>query len=501
MSIKNKILVTAAAGLALGVSSCKKYLDVNTNPNVAQQGTVATVLPAAQLYLGSAIGTEMQINGAIWAQQWTQAPGGKQYQLLEQFAPKQDFYDASWKNLYAAGQNFYQVYNMADSQHKSSYKAISMLMRAYAFQAVTDGWGDVPFSEALRGSNSKTYALDPHYDAQRTVYMGILGMIDSASGLISTADPSHPGVDDIIYGGDMSKWQKFANTLKLRVLTRMSGIDPLYARPRIDTMFRRNMPFIGEGDDAVINYGTGMAGSHPLYAELSASPAHGMSQLAASKTVVDEMNDNNDPRAAVFFTSLPGYGVAGVKQGEYDIETPSNTYSMPSRYVGAAAGNAPVVLLSSWESYFLQAEAFARGITTGDDMDAFFKGIHASFNFYGNALVATGATTASSAYTSYVTGVSPAPAGYWATYPSGGTAEEKVRHIITQKYFAMAGNQGFEAWTEWRRTGYPDFLIDPRNSLIGTEKPARFLYPASEHNNANYPGLVPVTTHVWWDKL
>lgn len=500
MSIKKKILVTAAAGLALGISSCKKYLDVNTDPNIAHQGTVATLLPAAELYVGSAMGTDMQVNGAIWSQFWTTAPGSKLYQSLDQYAPTQDFYNSSWKNLYAGAENFYQLYNLADSQHKTSYKAISLLMRAYTFQAITDAWGDVPFGEALRGTDAKAYVLNPHYDAQRNVYLGILSYIDSASNMMKVADPAHPGADDIIYGGDMSKWQKFANTLKLRVLTRMSGIDPLYANPRIDTIFRRNLPLIGEGDEAVINYGSAATNNHPLYAELTGSGAN-TSLLAGSKTVIDSMNSNNDPRAMVFFTVLPGVGVEGVKQGEYDIETPANTYSLPSQYVGAASGRAPVVLLSSWESYFLQAEAFARGITTGDDAQAFYNGIHASFAFYGNALMAQGSTSASAAYAAYIGGIAPSPAGYWAQYPAGGTQADKVRHIVTQKWFAMAGNQGFEAWSEWRRTGYPDFLVHPRNSHIGTSFPLRFLYPTAEKGNSNFPGLVDVTVPVWWDNF
>ncbi|HNB82789.1 MAG TPA: SusD/RagB family nutrient-binding outer membrane lipoprotein, partial [Chitinophagaceae bacterium] len=85
-------------------------------------------------------------------------------------------------------------------------------------------------------------------------------------------------------------------------------------------------------------------------------------------------------------------------------------------------------------------------------------------------------------------------------YPVGGTMEEKIRHIITQKWFAMCGNQGFEAWTEQRRTGYPDFFVQSVNSLIGAKKPARFLYPTEEINlNANFPGLKTVDTRVWWD--
>ncbi len=509
MSINKKFIVTAVAGLALGVSSCKKYLDVNADPNIAPRATATTLLPAAQLLIGSAVGVDLEVNGSIWSQFWTQSPDGKQYQALDQYEPRNEFYNSSWKNLYAGAENFYQLYNLADSQHKSQYKAISLLMRAYAFQALADGWGDVPFKEALKGQYPDGNVANPKYDSQKVVYRGILGYIDSASKLINLADAAAPGSDDLIYGGDMSKWRKFANTLKLRVLMRMSGIDPLYAQPRIDTLFRTNAPFIGEGDEAKIAYGSGAGNNNPLYSELTSLQMSGVQQLAGSKTCIDSMNSNNDYRGKVFYHSVTGMGLIGITQSEYDIALPGGSYSIPNVYVGAdagsvASGRAPVILLSSWESFFLQAEAIARGMTAGDDAVMFFNGIHASFNYYGNALVAEGYTSASAAYTTYITGdlVASIPAGYWTQYPASGTSAERVRYIITQKWFAMCGNQGFEAWTEWRRTGYPDFLVHPRNSHIGAAFPLRLIYPASEAaTNSQYPGQVPITSSVWWDNL
>jgi hypothetical protein len=236
----------------------------------------------------------------------------------------------------------------------------------------------------------------------------------------------------------------------------------------------------------------------------------GVQQLAGSKTCIDAMNANNDYRSKVFYTTVPSTGRTGVKQSEYDIALTTGSFSVPNVHVGgnaksATSGKAPVVLLSSWESFFLQAEAVARGLTTGgDDAQLFYNGIHASFSFWGNALVAEGYTSASAAYGIYVNGDAAAsiPAAYWAQYPAAGTPAEKIRHIITQKWFSMCGNQGFEAWTELRRTGYPDFLVTPRNSYIGAVSPKRFVYPASEAaSNSNYPGMVPVTSLVWWDKI
>ncbi len=196
-------------------------------------------------------------------------------------------------------------------------------------------------------------------------------------------------------------------------------------------------------------------------------------------------------------------------QSEYDIAQPGGSFSTPSGYVGAdatnpASGMAPVMLLSSWESYFLQAEAAARGIAgAGNDATLFYDGIQASFLYHSNALLAETGFDGITSYNLYITGVPPTtPPGAWAVYPTTGTLAERTKHIITQKWFAMCGIQGFEAWTEWRRTSYPDFFVNPRNSNIGASFPQRFLYPASEvSTNSKYPGMEPITTNVWWDVL
>src|ERR1035437_3505049 len=100
MLINRKIILTVAIGLALGASSCKKFMNVNTNPNVSQTVTVQTLLPAAELYIGSAVGVDLQIAGSIWAQYWTQTPVASQYVTLEQYAPGQNQFSTPWTNLY-----------------------------------------------------------------------------------------------------------------------------------------------------------------------------------------------------------------------------------------------------------------------------------------------------------------------------------------------------------------------------------------------------------------
>ncbi len=507
MLINKKLLFTITTGLILGIMSCKKYLNVNTNPNVSQAASVKTLLPAAELYLASGLGVDLQINGAFWAQYWTQAPTGTQYQPLDQYAPSHtistDYYANSWTNLYAAGENLRQLYILADTEHKKQYMAISLLLKAYTFQLLTDAWGDVPFKYALQGqftNDTNGGKISPKFDSQLVVYKGIIALIDSANAIIDPSDPAGAGADDIIYGGNMSKWQKFSNTLQLRVLLRMSNIDPIYAQTNITALYASSSAlFIGAGDDALINFGGTTGTVNPLYSE--ASGIGKQQNFAASFTIVDSMRSNYDTcRWKVFFEKGSAGNYAGIHQGDFNTTTVS--YSIPSFYVGgdvsnSTSGSAPVILMSATESYFLQAEAAALGYGTGVDSSLFYRAIQANFDFYNSQIFATSGINSTTAFNNYVSGTG---IGYWALYPVGGSVAQKIRFIITQKWFAMCGTQSFEAWTEWRRTGYPDFLQYSINSSIGAQFPKRFLYPIAESaTNPKFPGLAPITNKVWWD--
>lgn len=283
----------------------------------------------------------------------------------------------------------------------------------------------------------------------------------------------------------------------------MAYIDPAGTQKKINAFYTSNPVFIGEGDDAKISYGYNSANKSPLYAEFSSTALAGVQNLGGSKTCIDSMNSNNDYRENVFYEPGPG-----ITQSRYDISFPGGSYAIPNVYVAGdvqngLSANAPVNLLSSWESFFLQAEVAARkwGNAPGNDANFFYQGIKASFDYYGSAISATTGITADSAYRLYVNGDLSVPAapGHWAVYPVGAVQDTLIKFIITQKWFAMCGNQAFEAWTEWRRTGYPDFLVHPVNSRIGSNRPKRFLYPTSESTvNANFPGVKPLTNNVWW---
>jgi hypothetical protein len=215
--------------------------------------------------------------------------------------------------------------------------------------------------------------------------------------------------------------------------------------------------------------------------------------MVASETVTRFMTQNNDPRAAVFFipsTISSGIDtVIGLKQGAYRGNSLNDSISLPSPVVGAngqndKSANAPVKFISAAESNFLQAEAVARGwLNNGVSAQTLFTdGIMASFASYN--------VPGESAY------IAAAPAAQW---PAGTQAQ--IRAIIIQKWLAMTGNQGFEGFTEWRRTNYPDFFTTSAASTIGAGRmPERLIYPNSEvTRNANFPGIALIYTKVWWD--
>lgn len=486
MKLYSKIMLAVALAVLVPVSGCKKALDINQDPNRVTKVTADLLLPSIEVFIANTLGVNFQIYGGIWGQYWTQNPNSSQYREIERYQPTAPDFDRPWTNLYAgAGSDLRELEALAVANHQQQYQAIALLLRAYMFQMITDAWGDVPYTEALRGAPEDGGIVNPRYDPQAEVYNNIIALVDQGLSLIDVADPSAPGSDDLIFGGDMSMWEKFGNTLKLRMLLRLAYVDPGKAQAGIAAL--NGASFLDIGEDAQISYTA--SSPNPLYAEMVGNRR--TQNLVASSTAIDSMNSNDDPRIGVFYEPTSTGVYAGIKQGNFNTTVPAGSYSIPSTNVGGDAQNdasatAPVKLLTGYESKFLQAEAVARGWLGGSSsaQTLFEEGIFANFESWG---------LSDSAAMDYIAN------SYWGMYPSGGSLNAQIRHIITQKWFSMAGNQCFEAWTEWRRTGYPDFFIMSEEAIINSF-PVRFLYPDLEiTRNFNFPGTKAVTDRVWWD--
>lgn len=491
-----KIIYLFSVGLiATSLFSCKKYLDVNQNPNYPEDVSVAELLPAAQASIGQSYGNYFQILGGFWSQYWTQNPSSSQYRSYDQYQLDPADPDNAWIELYGGAlKDLDQIIKKSDTgSGNRNYRAIAMILQGYTYQLLTDNFGDIPFSEALRAEEGIT---SPKYDSQEQVYAGIIAMVREGRDLL-TDERAHPGSDDLIYGGDLEMWYRFANTLLLRCYMRLSEVNPTLAQQGIAAL--DGEIFIEEGMTAQITYHNTPGSYNPFYSEMVG--LNRTQNAVASETGMDALlnrvdtNGNPDPRIDAFYY-YNNTNYAALLQGFYSTTTPT-AYSLPGFYVGGVANppddesieitaSAPVKLLSSYESLFLQAEAAARGWLTGNAQELYERAIMTNFDEYGLL------NDFNDYVDYYLTDISP--------YPAGGSLQDQVEAIITEKWVAMNGNQNIEAWTEWRRTGYPDFFTVSVNTRIGNNFPQRVPYPEREiTTNLKFPGQKTTLDRVWWD--
>ena len=460
---------------------CKKFLNVNQDPNNLANAQPAQLLPTVQASIGVALGDDYYPYGNIWAQYFTQSAVASQYKTIDQYLQLNSDFNYAWNHLYQSAliNDQLMINNCIGNNTEIQFLAIGYVLKAYTLQLTTDGFGDIPLSEALQGAANK----NPAYDKQQNVYDSVFALCERGKALMDNTDPNNPGAADLIFQGDMDSWTAFANTLELRAYLRLTKIAPSVAQAGIAALYGSGAAFLSS--NAQITYSATGGNQNPFYIK---EVALGQTvNLVASQTVISQFVRNNDPRQFVLFDSL-GNGsdsITYLPQGSFA----QNTNFVASTPSALTAGNpqdpnsalAPVILISASESNFLQAEAVSRGWGTGSASALFTAGINASF--------ATDGIPDSAA--SYLLNAPD------AQFPAATSAQ--LQAIITQKYYAMCGSQGFEAWTEWRRTGFPTFFV-PSAASGGRPFPQRFLYPQSElTGNLNYPGTVTETTPVWWD--
>jgi hypothetical protein len=490
---RNIIKCAALAGMMVFFGGCKKeFLDVNQNPNNPADATVDLVLPTAMGYTAYTMGNQYQLIGGILSQYWTQGPTASQYLDYDKYIINAADQDRPWQQLYSGALNDLKfVETRAHAENKPYYEAVSLLMQAYIYQYLTDIYGDVPFSQALKGESENGGITSPIYDPQEKVYQGILGMVDHGLALLNENSDVVPGSDDLVYGGDLTLWWKFGNTLKLKILLRESDKSPSVAQAGITSLDTSGAEFLDAGEDAKINFSTTKFNTNPLYSAIQG--LNNVPNLIASATSIDYLTATNDPRIDVFYIPNASGVHVGMAQGHsHNLPNPAaespTKYSRPSPNVAGAT--APVILMSAAESKFLQAEAAARGwlTATGSDADLYAEGVHASFDYWG-----LNSDDADSLL-----------ANPDVAYPASGSLTDKLHAIFIQKWVAMNSTQSIEAWIEHRRFYANDanqFLKPSESSTLGPNLlPQRLAYPSSElTRNPNVPKSTTISTPVWWD--
>lgn len=367
-----------------------------------------------------------------------------------------------------------------------AYRALAMIMRAYLGSQLTDLWGDVPFFEATRGASEGNFT--PAFDRQEDIYTaesGILDLLRQAVALLKNTNDRVAG--DLMYQGDLSQWVKFANSLRLRYLMRIIGQQEVSSE--IQAIVQQGDILQSNADNALIPYLASAPNQWVIFTEREGR----YTDVRMSTTIEEVMTELQDPRIAVFFKptvasvaeGMPAYrglpnGLSRESQNQYNF----NDISLLGRILRDVPDGVDAVFMKYSEVMFLLAEAANRGLIVSDAADYYRQGIAASMDYFDVAV----------------------DADYYEQPAVRLTGMNDLEKIMTQKWLALFLN-GYEAWFDIRRTGFPEMFISPDNLNQGMF-PVRYTYPESEQavNGSNYQIAVQnmggdtYNNKGWWEQ-
>ncbi len=296
MAVRHILRYSLALGALLSLGSCKKFLNINTDPNHPLSVPESLILPPVEITLGTQVvgGYNGATNG-YWMQQISinqTAPTVETYRILPLDV------NNSW-NAYIYPNvlnNLNNMVNQAEATNHYQYVAIGKTLMAYTFAIATDTWGDIPFSQAF---NPSQYPK-PVYDAQASIYSGIQKLLDSAIQYSNKTSVVAPAGDDYIYSGDMGHWRKLMYMLKARFYLRLSNAPGRTAALQADSALTAiQNGFTANSDNTMIPY-TGAAGGETPWYE-NTLPGAGGVVLGAS--FIDSLIARNDPRLPIIATT------------------------------------------------------------------------------------------------------------------------------------------------------------------------------------------------------
>ena len=501
-----KLAIISTLILGLAATSCNNYMDINESPNSPKESDLnsSIVFPAAEMNLAGSYGDYLRIVGGYFAQYYVQTFGTSNYLDYSRFEQSATRSSSTYTQLNSRVLKSLQLVRNYAEQHEEwgDYLAATTL-RAFTYQALVDCYGEVPYTEALDATNAT-----PRYDDGKTVYNGILAELNDA---LSKAKPTdHVCTNFLFPGKTADSWIKFANALKLRILSRQSSVANSDAE--IGTLIAEgNFPTADVAYQGC--WGTEAGAMSPFYAEEFATNWGSTQQnVVANIAIIGSMQVKDseggivydDPRLPAFFEKNGS--------GNYTGGISGTNFSTSSSYKSAywcrpvASATMPVYLLTIAELYFFEAEYYARTGKTEEAKLAYGLAVAASFQ---------------------TAGVDPSlAAGFVAQWPYDQSNYEKSIGIA--KWIALAGVNPFEGYCELRRLKYPAFgsvkgtdmynetddsSYQPNKYVAGTlYTPIKCYGPVGEGNllqrwpyaesssarNSNTPSFPGYTTPIFW---
>ncbi|MET3537242.1 SusD/RagB family nutrient-binding outer membrane lipoprotein [Chryseobacterium limigenitum] len=475
--MKNILKITLySVLLVVGLVSCQSDLtSLNEDPKHPSVLPSDNLLATAQFQSSYYMDTpSVNFNNyRFFTQQWaeTQYPQESQYDLVTRNQPRNHFnrmYVYSLNNIKQAKINLEKEVNTPEV--KANKLAILEIEEIFVWENVVDTYGDVPYSDAFKITDG---VFSPKYDDAKIIYVDLINRLNNVVTKINLTANSYEK-SDLVYFGNMSKWMKFANSLKLRMAMNLADEDPVLSKSTAESAIAAGV--ISSDLEAYKFKYDGSTFTNPVFDNLET----GRDDFVPSELVINTMKSLSDPRMNVWFTKVNGVYKGGVFG---DLNDPYTDYSQLSSYFRSSTTSSN--LLSYAEVAFLKAEAAARGYSAGDTAANLYNlAVTASMNENGVDPIST--TT------------------YLAAHPYN--ASNWKQSIGVQAWIAMF-NRGFACWNFTRRLDAPTLVNPPKSNLSSV--PFRMPYSDQEYvlNGANVTAAAnkiggdKATTKLFWDKF
>lgn len=483
MLSRKYILITVFSLCVLNFSCTKDFEEINTDPNRISQISPGSLLNPI-IYDAASFNT-LRADGFTFdimqvALPYPSVAGGiHRYDIAESAG------NSTWNNYYRLISNVKEMLVASERAQDVNYQAVALTLNAWLYSNLTDCFGDIPMEEASRGEEG---IFKPKFNTQQEVYTKILADLEKANTLYDASKPMIYATD-ILFANNIAAWRRFTNSLRLRLLLRVSKRTEMGSFAKMAAIFNdatANPIFTTLNDGAVLRLNGVTPTLSPWGRAIDFTTFR-----ATGGFFLDNLNSFNDPRRArwnSFSRTLAGASTnsyQGIPSG-YSPNAPAPNFQ-PSNF-NVALATAPMICLvmTYAEVEFIRAELAQRGVITADAKTAYERGVRAAVEQWGAVLP-----------TDYFTNASTTAATNY-----NGT----LQRIMLQKYYALFFND-YQQWFEYRRTGLP---VLPKNAgmLNNQIVPVRFRFPTtvSSNNRENYLKAVTsmggddINTKLWWEK-
>ncbi len=476
--MKNIALLSFLVLVISGISCTKDFDAINKNPNAPEN--VAPQFLLSNILWEAADGNTQQ--GWLAGNMLAQHTSNIEFQPVDRYDMGSN--SAYWSRLYRLVNDIKSMNEAGGSNE--AYKAVGQIMKAWIGSQLTDLWGPVPFKQAIKGESEGDFT--PVYDSQQDIYTsagGILFLLKTAAATLESTKATIQG--DIMFSGDFDKWIRFANSLQLRYLLRISGKQNV--SKDLQALVDGGNLMTGNTDNGVVPYLTSSPNQWFIYNERIGR----YTDLRMSTTIDSVLEAYSDPRIEVLFkptnnsqnAGTPIYdgipnGLSRNSQNAYDL----GDVSLLGSIFRDVPNGVDAQFMLYGELQFALAEAASRGLISGSAQNYYEEGIRAMFDYYNTTM----------------------PANYLNQAEVALNGTDDLNKILTQKWLALINN-GHEAWLNVRRTDLPKLKVGTDN-LNGNVYPVRYRYPESEQaaNAINYGQAVGMldngdtyNSKGWWE--